>query len=398
VSALAAPGPAVPPAQEPPGPVAGGAVGGGPAPAGSVAGGPVAGGPVAGGPVAGGAAGVPPDAVGEWRAPFTLDVPRTLGVHRRGGGDPAFRVAADGSIWRTALTPEGPGTIRVAVARPAAGAAGPAPETLRPAPEAAGPAPGTAGPLAAARGPAVTVVRGSAWGPGASWLLRTLPAALGADDDPAGFDPVHRVLSQLARRHRGLRIGRTGLVMEALVPAVLEQKVTGVEAHRAWRLLLLKFGLPAPGPVPRGMRVCPPPLTWRRIPSWEWHRAGVEAVRARTIIGACRVAGRLEEITAMSPAAADRRLQSLPGIGPWTSAEIRQRACGDPDAVSVGDLHLPGQVGWALTGRVVDDAGMLELLAPYQGHRHRAASLVVAARIGPPRRAPRMPIRDFRRI
>jgi 3-methyladenine DNA glycosylase/8-oxoguanine DNA glycosylase len=98
----------------------------------------------------------------------------------------------------------------------------------------------------------------------------------------------------------------------------------------------------------------------------------------------------------MSPAAADRRLQSLPGIGPWTSAEIRQRACGDPDAVSVGDLHLPGQVGWALAGRVVDDAGMLELLAPYPGHRHRAASLVVAARIGPPRRAPRMPIRDYR--
>jgi len=295
-------------------------------------------------------------------------VPRTLGVHRRGGGDPAFRVAADGSIWRTALTPEGPGTIRVTVARPA-----PGPD-----------------------GQAVTVVRGAAWGPGASWLLSALPAALGAADDPAGFHPVHPLLSQLARRHQGLRIGRTGLVMEALVPAVLEQKVTGVEAHRAWRRLLLKFGLPAPGPVPPGMRVCPPPLTWRRIPSWEWHRAGVEAVRARTIIGACHVAGRLEEITAMSPAAADRRLQSLPGIGPWTSAEIRQRACGDPDAVSVGDLHLPGQVGWALAGRVVDDAGMLELLAPYPGHRHRAASLVVAARIGPPRRAPRMPIRDYR--
>ncbi len=360
MSALAASGPAVPPAHEPPGPAAGQGVAGGP-------------GPGAAGP--GGPAPVPPDAVGEWRAPFILDVPRTLGVHRRGGADPAFRVAADGSIWRTALTPEGPGTIRVTAARPA---------------------PGTAGPGPADRGHAVTVVRGTAWGPGASWLLRTLPAAVGADDDPAGFDPVHPVLSQLARRHQGLRIGRTGLVLEALVPAVLEQKVTGVEAHRAWRRLLLKYGLPAPGPVPRGMRVCPPPLTWRRIPSWEWHRAGVEAVRARTIIGACHVAGRLEEITAMIPAAADRRLQSLPGVGPWTSAEIRQRACGDPDAISVGDLHLPGQVGWALAGRVVDDAGMLELLAPYRGHRHRAASLVVAARIGPPRRAPRMPIRDYR--
>ncbi len=351
MSALAASGPAIPPVPGPPGPVLAGPGPAGPGPAGP----------------SGTAA---PDAAGEWRPPFPLDVPRTLGVHRRGGGDPAFRVAADGSTWRTALTPEGPGTIRVTATRPA---------------------PGTAG-------QAVTVVRGAAWGPGASWLLHALPAALGADDDPAGFDPVHPVLSRLARRHEGLRIGRTGLVMEALVPAVLEQKVSGVEAHRAWRRLLLKFGLPAPGPVPPGMRVCPPPVTWRRIPSWEWHRAGVEAVRARTIIGACRVAARLEEITAMSPAAADRRLQSLPGIGPWTSAEIRQRACGDPDALSVGDLHLPGQVGWALAGRVVDDAGMLELLAPYPGHRHRAATLVVAARIGPPRRAPRMPIRDYRRF
>ena len=207
---------------------------------------------------------------------------------------------------------------------------------------------------------------------------------------------MHPVLHQLARRLPGLRIGRTGLVMEALVPAVLEQKVSGVEAHRAWRRLMLRYGEPAPGPCPPGMRVFPPPQVWRRIPSWEWHRAGAEAVRARTIIGACQVASRLEEIVSMPPDTADRRLQSLPGIGPWTSAEIRQRACGDPDAVSVGDLHLPGVVGWSLIGQVVDDAGMLELLAPYAGHRHRAASLLVAGGFGPPRRAPRMPLRDYR--
>jgi 3-methyladenine DNA glycosylase/8-oxoguanine DNA glycosylase len=302
---------------------------------------------------------IEPDAAGEWRAPFPVDLARTLAVHRRGPGDPAFRIAADGSMWRTALTPEGPGTIRVARA-------------------------GT------------VTIGAAAWGPGASWLLRMLPAALGADDDPSGFSPVHPVLGRLAQRHPGLRIGRTGLVMEALVPAVLEQKVSGVEAHRAWRRLLLRHGDPAPGPVPPGMRVFPPPAVWRRIPSWEWHRAGAEAVRARTIIGAAHAAGRLEEIIAMTPAAADRRLQSLPGIGPWTSAEIRQRACGDPDAVSVGDLHLPGVVGWALAGRLVDDAGMLELLAPYAGHRHRAASLLVAGGLGPPRRGPRMPVRDYR--
>jgi 3-methyladenine DNA glycosylase/8-oxoguanine DNA glycosylase len=298
-----------------------------------------------------------PDAAGEWRAPFELDLRRTLGVHARGGGDPAYRVS-DNSIWRTSHTPDGPGTIRVRQGG--------------------------------------EVIRAHAWGPGASWLLGTLPGALGADDDRDGFAPAHPLLRELSTRFPGVRVGRSGRVFEALVPAVLEQKVVGVEARRAWRYLVLRFGAPAPGPAPAGMRVPPPAAAWRRIPSWEWHRAGVEGVRARTIIGAAEVAGRLEEIVAMSSADADRRLRSLPGIGVWTSAEVRQRACGDADAVSVGDYHLPARVGWALAGRVVDDAGMLELLAPYPGHRHRAARLIELSGLAPPRRGPRMPVRDYR--
>ena len=348
---------------------------------------------------AGGAAGgPPPDAAAgdpgltrEWRAPFVLDLPRTVGVHARGRGDPAFRVTPDGCIWRTSLTPEGPGTLRVAPARPASPEAAPG---ARPAEATSGARPPEA---TSGGGPeAVTVIRAAAWGPGAAWLLRELPGLLGADDDRAGFEPAHPVLRELSVRHPGVRVGRSGRVLEALVPAVLEQKVVGVEARRAWRYLLLKFGDPAPGPAPAGMRVPPPPRIWRRIPSWEWHRAGVEGVRARTIIGAAEVAGRLEEIVTMPSGAADLRLRSLPGIGVWTSAEIRQRACGDADAVSVGDYHLPSAVGWALAGRVVDDAGMLELLAPYAGHRHRAARLVELGGIRPPRRGPRMSVRDYR--
>jgi 3-methyladenine DNA glycosylase/8-oxoguanine DNA glycosylase len=332
-----------------------------------------------------------PDGRLEWHAPFVLDLPRTLGVHARGRGDPAYRVTPDGFIWRTSLTPEGPGTLRVTPARPA-------PPVAAPGTEPAGATPGSGPPggaFGATPGP-VTVVRAAAWGPGAAWLLRELPGMLGADDDRAGFHPAHPVLAGLAARHPGVRVGRSGRVLEALVPAVLEQKVVGVEARRAWRYLLLKFGDPAPGPAPAGMRVCPPPRIWRRIPSWGWHRAGVEGVRARTIIGAAEVAARLEEIVAKPADAADRRLRSLPGIGVWTSAEVRQRACGDADAVSVGDYHLPSAVGWALAGRVVDDAGMLALLAPYAGHRHRAARLVELGGLRPPRRGSRMSVRDYR--
>ncbi|HEY2129897.1 MAG TPA: DNA-3-methyladenine glycosylase 2 family protein [Streptosporangiaceae bacterium] len=327
-----------------------------------------------------------------------------MGVHARGRGDPAYRVDADGSIWRTSLTPDGPGTLRVQVlAVPASARTAGDPASARTAGDPASAR--TAGDPASARSgdrgapggrPPGLTLRASAWGPGASWLLGALPAALGAADDRAGFDPAHPVLRELSTRFQGVRIGRTGRVLEALVPAVLEQKVVGVEARRAWRYLLLRFGAPAPGPAPAGMRVPPPAAVWRRIPSWEWHRAGVEGVRARTIIGAAEVAGRLEEIVTMDSAAADRRLRALPGIGVWTSAEVRQRACGDADAVSVGDYHLPAWVGWALAGRIVDDAGMLELLAPYPGHRHRAARLVELSGLAPPRRGPRMSVRDYR--
>ena len=326
----------------------------------------------------------------EWRAPFPLDVRLVLSVHRRGPRDPACRVSADGAVWRTSLTPDGPGTLRVtalSAARPAAAASAP------PSASAAAPVSAVAPVIAVA---SATVVSAAAWGPGASWLLDTLPSLLGAADDPAGFAPAHPLLRDLSRRHGGLRVGRSGRVLEALIPAVLEQKVVSLEAHRAWRRLLLTFGDPAPGPGPAGMRVFPPAQAWLRIPSWEWHLAGVEAVRARTIAAAARVAGRMEEAMAMPPAEADRRLQAVPGIGPWTSAEIRQRACGDADAVSVGDYHLPAVVGWALAGRVTDDAGMLELLAPYAGHRHRVTRLVELSGLRPPRRGPRLAPRDYR--
>lgn len=294
---------------------------------------------------------------GEWLLPFPVDVRLALSAHARGPRDPAYRVDDKGAVWRTSLTPEGPATERV-TSRAVDGS---------------------------------TLVRATAWGPGATWLLDTVPAQLGAHDNAEDFDPgPSQVVRDLVTRHPGFRIGRTNRVFEALVPAILEQKVVSIEAHRAWSYLLRKYGTQAPGPA-GNMRVFPDPRTWRAIPSWDWHKSGIEAVRARTITNAAVVANRLEE----NPA--DAKLQSLPGIGPWTSAETRQRASGDPDAVSVGDYNLPKVVGWTLAGRhAADDETMLELLAPFTGHRHRVARLTELGGSGPPRRGPRMTVRDYR--
>jgi 3-methyladenine DNA glycosylase/8-oxoguanine DNA glycosylase len=222
-------------------------------------------------------------------------------------------------------------------------------------------------------------------------------------DDPDAFEPRHRLVALARHRRPGLRLTRTGLVLESLIPSILEQKVTTDEAYRAWRLLVRKFGVPAPGPAPGRMCVMPEPRGWALIPSWEWHRAGVDNKRASTVLRAVRVARRLEEAVGFEPVAARARLELVAGIGPWTSAETVQRSHGAADAVTVGDLHLPGIVGYALVGdRDADDSVMLELLEPYagqgEGQRHRAARLILLAGRTPPRRAPRMPRGDIGRL
>ncbi|MGW4274568.1 DNA-3-methyladenine glycosylase family protein [Streptomyces seoulensis] len=318
---------------------------------------PGAGAPVGGVPRQAAAAG----RVRVWAPDGPLDLGLVLGPLRRGPGDPTFRALPDGSVWRACRTPLGPGTLRV--------------------------------------GPYGGRVRGEAWGPGAPWLLERLPELCGAADDPAAFTPRHRLLAVTRHRRPGLRLTRTGLVLESLIPSILEQKVTTVEAYAAWRTLVRRFGEVAPGPVPAPMYVMPAPRTWALIPSWEWHRAGVEDKRAATVLRAVRVAARLEEAVGMSPGAARERLELVAGIGPWTSAEAVQRSHGAADAVTVGDLHLPGIVGFALAGdRHADDAEMLRLLEPYAGQRHRAARLILLSGRMPERRGPRMTRGDIGRF
>jgi 3-methyladenine DNA glycosylase/8-oxoguanine DNA glycosylase len=243
------------------------------------------------------------------------------------------------------------------------------------------------------------VAEAEAWGPGRDWLLDQVPSLLGAFDDPSVFEPRHRVVAMARHRRPGLRLTRTGLVMESLIPSILEQKVTTDEAYRAWRLLVRKFGEPAPGPVPGPMHVLPAARSWALIPSWEWHRAGVDDKRAAAILRAVRVAARLEEAVGMPAEEARARLELVPGVGAWTSAETVQRSHGAADAVTTGDLHLPGIVGFALAGdRDADDAVMLSLLEPYAGQRHRAARLILLSGRVPARRAPRMPRGDIGRL
>ncbi|HET7482701.1 MAG TPA: DNA-3-methyladenine glycosylase 2 family protein [Actinomycetota bacterium] len=286
-----------------------------------------------------------------------IDLRLTLAPLRHGPQDPTMRIER-GRVWRALRTPEGPAAIRYAY-----------------------------------RAEALTA---AAWGPGAAWALDRAADAVGLNDDVASFTPRDRLMQRLLAMRPGLRMCRSNAVLETLVPTIIEQKVTTVEAHRAYRYLAYATSEPAPGPM--RLMLPPDPKVLASLPYDAFHRFGLERRRADFIRCACSYAKRLEETVTMPRDAAVKRLRALPGIGPWTVAEVERTVYGDPDAVRPNDFHLPHTVAWVLAGeRRADDARMMQLLEPYRGHRARAALLIELSGNTPERRAPRQRIRDFSR-
>jgi len=223
-------------------------------------------------------------------------------------------------------------------------------------------------------------IRADAWGPGTDWALTALPTLLGADDHTAGdFDRSHPVIRRLARGFDSLRLGATGRWYEALAMVVIGQRVVAADARTSRTRLAHRFGEPGAGPRP----AFPRPATLLGITDHDFHQAGIDRRRARVLRMAARHADRLERLDDLSEAAADRWLQRLAGVGPWTAAITTSIATGALDAVPVGDLHIARMVSQALCGEDGDDDRMLELLAPFAGHRQRVVRLITLAGPGP---------------
>ena len=184
--------------------------------------------------------------------------------------------------------------------------------------------------------------------PDANGRSRSCPPCAAPSDDAADFDATrHPLIADAHHRNPGLRLSRTGLVFDALVSAIFEQKVTGMQAFAAWRRVVTWCGERAPGPTPAPMFAPPTVDGWQHVPSWVWHRAGLEPPQSKTIVRAARRGDAIVRtvLAAEDGEAVDRVLVSQHGVGPWTSAETRIRALGDPDAVSVGDYHVAHEVG-----------------------------------------------------
>ena len=286
------------------------------------------------------------------KLPFALDLRRSLRSMRLGKHDPTILLSASAALW-CSRTAEGPATVRVEH-----------------------------------HGDRVQV---EAWGEGAEDALDRAPASLGLLDDRRGFDPEDPIVKQLHHDADGLRLPRTDRVVEALIPAILSQRVTGFEAKRAYRQLIERWGEEAPGPG--GLRLLPRAEVIAELPYYDLHVIGVEKKRADALQRACAHANRLEAAGERGTATLRDRLLALPGIGVWTVAEVTRLAHGDADAVSVGDVHLKHLVAWALASepRGTDDR-MLELLEPFAGHRGRVCLLIETSGISTVRRGPRQRI------
>ena len=281
--------------------------------------------------------------------PFAVDLPRTVGPLRTGRHDPTT-LLSQSTLIRAVRTPDGPATLRADLHG--------------------------------------EDVEAEAWGVGADWLLDATPGLLGALDDPTPLVPHHRAVERLQRRMPGLRLPRTGGVVAALIPAVLSQRVTGFEANRSFRLLVERWGEPAPGPG--GLTLLPAVEVIADLGYYDLHVIGMERKRAETLKRVAAHGGRLEAAAGEGPDALRAAVQRVPGLGEWTSAEVSRVALGDPDAVSVGDFHLKNTVTWALAQEPRGtDARMLELLAPYAGNRGRVCRLLEAGGVQAPSYGPR---------
>jgi 3-methyladenine DNA glycosylase/8-oxoguanine DNA glycosylase len=185
-----------------------------------------------------------------------------------------------------------------------------------------------------------------------------------------------------------MRLPKSPVVFPRLAAIVLMQLVTHDEAVRTWSRLVRTFGEDAPGA--HELRLPPTPEKLLAVSADELVALGIQPRQARTLRLAAKHARKIERAAAEGLEALSATLAAIPGVGPWSVQYTLGNALGHPDAVMLGDYNLPSSIAWALTRDPrADDDRMLELLAPYRGHRFRVIRLVWMSGVFPPRRGPR---------
>jgi AraC family transcriptional regulator of adaptative response / DNA-3-methyladenine glycosylase II len=178
-------------------------------------------------------------------------------------------------------------------------------------------------------------------GDGCESLIAAARRAFDLDANPAAIagdlaaDPL---LAPLVERRPGLRVPGAWDGFEIAVRAVLGQQVSVAAARTLAMRLVSRFGERLPAPTGTLTHLFPAPEALVE--------AAVEAIglprrRAETIRGlASAVTSGSVDLSERDPVRLAAALDTLPGVGPWTTSYVCMRALGDPDAFPAADLGV----------------------------------------------------------
>lgn len=173
------------------------------------------------------------------------------------------------------------------------------------------------------------------------WRLRAL---FDLDADP---QTINACLDADFPGGEGLRVPGCVDGFELAVRAVLGQQITVAAARTLAQRLLDQFGEAIDTPEPQVHRLFPTPQTLAAADTEQLGALGIVRQRQAAIQALARAVadGTLDLSGHADLTPTLQRLQSLPGIGPWTTQYIAMRALRWPDAWPVGDVALHQALG-----------------------------------------------------
>jgi DNA-3-methyladenine glycosylase II len=203
--------------------------------------------------------------------------------------------------------------------------------------------------------------------------------ALAVDDDLGEFHRRFRtdpLLGPLLRRRPHFRPGRRPWPWEAVAWAVVKQLIESERAARIQRRIVGRWGLRL-GRERGALRDVPPAATIAGRAPAELESMGLALRRAIALRAVARevAAGRCN----LDEATGDRRLLTIPEVGPWTIQCLALHGRGDPDSLPAGDLAYVKLVGrLAHLGRRATVEEVEEFYAPYAPYRGLAGAITLA--------------------
>lgn len=182
-------------------------------------------------------------------------------------------------------------------------------------------------------------------------LVARLRALFDLDAQPAAVaghlrrDPLLRAS---VRRRPGLRLPGAFDPFETAVRAVLGQQVSVAAATTLAGRLARRFGAPLPeAPSPALALLFPTAAELAAATPAAIAEVGMPRSRGETVHALARavVDGAIDLGPGADPDEVARRLDALPGIGPWTAQYVTMRALHHPDAFPADDLGVRKALG-----------------------------------------------------